>query len=137
MSKQQTRIIELPKVADPRGNLTFIEGQNQIPFEVKRVYYIYDVPGGSLRGGHAHKEDQELLIAVAGSFRVTVSEGRETQQYTLNRAYEGLYLPPMVWRELDDFSTGSVCLVLSSNPYRESDYYRDYQLYQKATGHDE
>lgn len=133
MILEQCRIIELPKITDPRGNLTFIEEGNHIPFDdIKRVYYLYDVPGGSERGGHAHKELHQLIIAMSGSFDVILDDGRNSKRYHLNRSYYGLYVCPMIWRELDNFSSGSVCLVLASNLYDESDYYRDYQEYLSA-----
>ena len=119
-------MIELPRIQDARGNLTFIEGGRHIPFEVKRVYYLYDVPGGATRAGHAHKTLQQFLIAMSGSFDVTVDDGRRKKRFHLNRSYYGLYLPPLIWREIDNFSSGSVCLVLASDFYAEADYYRDY-----------
>jgi dTDP-4-dehydrorhamnose 3,5-epimerase-like enzyme len=124
-SLDQCRIIELPKIADPRGNLTFIEGNNQIPFDIKRVYYLYDVPGGGERGGHAHKELRQLIIAMSGSFDVILDDGENKKRVHLNRSYQGLFVCPMIWRELDNFSSGSVCLVLASNLYSEDDYFRD------------
>jgi hypothetical protein len=127
MPLSDCRIISLPKIADPRGNLTFIEGGRHVPFEIRRVYYLYDVPGGADRGGHAHKAMQQLIIAMSGSFDVILDDGYQKQRYHLNRSYYGLYVCPMIWRELDNFSSGSVCLALASNPYDESDYYRDYQ----------
>ena len=123
------RIIDLPKVADPRGNLTFVEANRHIPFGIERVYYLYDVPGGAERGGHAHKGLQQLIVAMSGSFDVVLSDGRQQRRYHLNRSYVGLYICPMIWRELDNFSSGSVCMVLASNYYSEDDYYRDYQEY--------
>lgn len=130
------RIIDLPKIPDHRGNLTFIEGLNHIPFEIKRVYYLYDVPGGETRGGHAHKELRQFIIAMSGSFDVILDDGFNKQRFFLNRAYYGLYVPPMIWRELENFSSGSVCLVLASMPYDESDYYRNYSDFLKAVrGH--
>ena len=126
------KIIELPKILDPRGNLTYIEGGQHIPFDIKRVYYLYDVPGGAERGGHAHKELSQLIIAMSGSFDVILDEGGEKKRFHLNRSYQGLYVCPMMWRELDNFSSGSVCMVLASNLYEESDYYRDYNEYLKA-----
>lgn len=126
MSLQHCKIIDLPKVEDPRGNLTFIEAGQHIPFDIRRVYYLYDVPGGSHRGGHAHKELHQLLIAMSGSFDITLDDGRTKFKYHLNRSYYGLYIPPMIWREIDNFSSGSVCMVLASEQYLESDYYRDY-----------
>jgi hypothetical protein len=123
------RIIELPKISDPRGNLTFVEGGNHIPFDIRRVFYLYDVPGGADRGGHANKEVHQLLIAMSGSFDVIVDDGSERRRHHLNRSYYGLYIPPMVWRELENFSSGSVCLVLASAAFAESDYHRDYAAY--------
>jgi hypothetical protein len=123
------RIINLPKIADPRGNLTFVEAGAHIPFAIERVYYLYDVPGGSERGGHAHKALHQLVIAMSGSFDVVLADGRNRQRFHLNRSYYGLYVCPMIWRELDNFSSGSVCLVLASNRYDEADYYRDYYAY--------
>lgn len=120
------KIINLPKIADPRGNLTFIEGNNHIPFDIQRVYYLYDVPGGAERGGHAHKGLQQLIIAMSGSFDVVLDDGREKKRVHLNRSYNGLYVCPMIWRELDNFSSGSVCMVLASSKYDEDDYYRNY-----------
>lgn len=126
MSIENCRTIELPKIQDQRGNLTFIEQQKHIPFEIKRVYYLYDVPGGSERGGHAHKELQQFLVALSGSFDVLIDDGRQQAKYHLNIPYCGLYLCPMIWRQLINFSSGSVCLVLASEIYKENDYYRDY-----------
>jgi dTDP-4-dehydrorhamnose 3,5-epimerase-like enzyme len=132
MSLEDCKIIDLPKISDPRGNLTFIEGGQHIPFDIKRVYYLYDVPGGAERGGHAHKALNQLIIAMSGSFDVILDEGGEKKRFHLNRSYQGLYVCPMIWRELDNFSSGSVCMVLASNIYEESDYYRDYNEYLKA-----
>ena len=120
------KIVSLPKISDPRGNLTFIEGSNHIPFDIQRVYYLYDVPGGAERGGHAHKGLQQLIIAMSGSFDVVLDDGNKKRRVHLNRSYSGLYVCPMIWRELDNFSSGSVCMVLASNKYDEADYYRDY-----------
>ena len=132
MSLIDCKIVELPKISDPRGNLTFVEGGNQIPFDICRVYYLYDVPGGAERGGHAHKGLNQLIIAMSGSFDVILDEGGEKKRFHLNRSYQGLYVCPMIWRELDNFSSGSVCMVLASNAYDESDYYRDYNEYLNA-----
>jgi hypothetical protein len=133
MSLDLCRIVDLPKIADPRGNLTFIEGQRHVPFDIARVYYLYDVPGGSERGGHAHKALHQLIVAMSGSFDVVLDDGRGgKQRFHLNRSYHGLYVCPMIWRELDNFSSGSVCMVLASNVYDEADYYRDYGEYQQA-----
>jgi hypothetical protein len=134
MDLTHCRIIDLPKIADPRGNLTFIEGDRHIPFQVKRVFYLYDVPGGAERAGHALKNCQQFLIAMSGSFDVIIYDGKEKQRIHLNRSYNGLYLPPMIWREMDNFSSGSVCLALASEPYSENDYYRDYRKYLQAVG---
>lgn len=135
MSKiENCRVIELPKIHDQRGNLTFIEGHRHIPFDIKRVYYLYDVPGGAERGGHAHKGLHQLIIAMSGSFDVILDDGRQKQRIHLNRSYNGLYICPMIWRELDNFSSGSVCMVLASNHYDEADYYRDYSEYLAAQG---
>ena len=119
-------MVDLPKITDPRGNLTFIEGNRHVPFDIRRVYYLYDVPGGAERGGHAHKDLHQLIVAMSGSFDVVLDDGKNKQRIHLNRSYNGLYVCPMIWRELDNFSSGSVCMVLASNHYDESDYYRDY-----------
>ena len=126
---QRCKIIDLPQVADPRGNLTFIEGKKHVPFEIKRAYYLYDIPGGAERGGHAHKELQQLIIAMSGSFDIVLDDGYVQERLHLNRSYYGLYVGPMIWREMDNFSSGSVCLVLASIYYDESDYYRDYESF--------
>jgi dTDP-4-dehydrorhamnose 3,5-epimerase-like enzyme len=132
MSPQQCRLINLPKINDPRGNLTFIENERHIPFEIKRVYYLYDVPGGSMRAGHAHKTLHQFLIAMSGSFDVTVDDGQQKMKFHLNRSYCGLYIPPMIWREIDNFSSGSVCLALASDLFDEADYYRQYPAFKNA-----
>ena len=126
------KLIELPKITDARGNLSFIEGGNHIPFDIQRVYYLYDVPGGAERGGHAHKGLHQLIIAMSGSFDVVLDDGREKKRVHLNRSYNGLYVCPMIWRELDNFSSGSVCMVLASSKYDEDDYYRDYAEFMQA-----
>jgi hypothetical protein len=118
--------VELPRIADPRGNLTMIESNEQVPFAMQRVYYLYDVPGGEMRGGHAHRQLEQLVIAASGSFEVLVDDGVHRERFFLNRSYFGLYIPQLVWRELDDFSSGSVCLVIASRPYEEDDYFRSY-----------
>jgi hypothetical protein len=128
----QCRLIDLPRIQDPRGNLTFIEANRHIPFEIQRVYYLYDVPGGAERGGHGHRGLQQLFVAMSGSFDVVVDDGREKRRHHLNRSYYGLYLPPMIWRVLDNFSSGSVCLVLASLPFDEKDYFRDYDDFRNA-----
>ncbi|MDT8303287.1 MAG: FdtA/QdtA family cupin domain-containing protein [Sedimentisphaerales bacterium] len=132
MSIRNCKIIELPKITEPRGNLTFIEQGSHIPFDIQRVYYLYDVPGGAERGGHAHKALHQLIVAMSGSFDVVLDDGNEKKRFHLNRSYYGLYVCPMVWRELDNFSSGSVSLVLASNRYDEDDYYRDYNEYLSA-----
>jgi hypothetical protein len=133
-SVDQCRIVELPKISDPRGNLTFIEGRRHVPFDFQRMYYLYDVPGGADRGGHAHKALHQLIIAMSGSFDVLLDDGREKRQFHLNRSYYGLYVCPLIWRELNNFSSGSVCVVLASNTYDEADYYRDYSEFLQAIG---
>lgn len=132
MSFEGSRIIDLPKIADPRGNLTFIEAARNVPFEIKRVYYLYDVPGGATRAGHGHKTLKQLIIAMSGSFDVVLDDGNKRERYHLNRSYFGLYVSPMMWREIDNFSSGSVCMVLASEYYDESDYFRDYENFLKA-----
>jgi WxcM-like, C-terminal len=127
LSLEQCKLIDLPKIADPRGNLTFMEGNRHVPFAIERVYYLYDVPGGAERGGHAHLDLHQLIVAMSGSFDVLLDDGRATKRFHLNRSYYGLYVCPMIWRELDNFSSGSVCLVLASNRYDEADYIRDHQ----------
>jgi dTDP-4-dehydrorhamnose 3,5-epimerase-like enzyme len=122
-------LIEFPKIGNASGNLTFIENSRHIPFRIERVYYTYDVPGGAVRGGHAHKSLQQVIIAMSGSFDVVLDDGTEKRRFHLNRSYSGLYVCPMMWREIDNFSSGSVCLVLASAVYDESDYYRDYQSF--------
>ena len=133
MSVSECRIIELPKISDPRGNLTFVEGQNHIPFDIKRVYYLYDVPGGESRAAHGHKALHQLMIAMSGSFSVLLDDGNQKKEFHLNRSYYGLYIPPMIWRDLYNFSSGSVCMVLASEKYDESDYYRNYDEFLKAS----
>jgi len=124
-------IIQLPKMKDPRGNLTFIEEENHIPFKIKRVYWIYDVPGGQVRGGHAFKEQQELIVALSGSFDVMVDNGKEKQTFSLNRSYFGLFIPAGLWRKMQNFSTNSLAMVLSSTPFSEKDYIRNYREFLK------
>jgi dTDP-4-dehydrorhamnose 3,5-epimerase-like enzyme len=120
-----TRLIDLPKIPDPRGNLSFIEGENHIPFHVRRTYWIYDVPGGERRGGHAYRTLHELFVALSGSFDVVVDDGSGPEHVVLNRSYVGLHVPPMTWRHLENFSTNAVCLILASEYYDEADYVRD------------
>ncbi|WP_217127058.1 sugar 3,4-ketoisomerase [Hydrogenophilus thiooxidans] len=127
-------IIELPRVTDPRGCLTFIEANRHIPFKIRRVYYLYDVPGGAERGGHAHKALHQFIVAMSGSFDVVLDDGIQKKRFHLNRSYYGLYICPMIWRELDNFSSGAVCMVLASEFYDESDYLRDYNAYLATLG---
>ena len=124
----------MPRITDPRGNLTFIEGEGHVPFDIRRVFYLYDVPGGEARGGHAHQQLEQLVIAAAGSFDVVVDDGEQSERFSLIRSYYGLYVPPMTWTHLENFSSGSVSLVLASLPYEEADYYRDYDDFQRARG---
>lgn len=126
MSIDDCRTIQLPKILNAAGNLTFVEGDRHIPFDIKRVYYLYDVPGGAVRGGHAHRGLQQLIIAMSGSFDVLLDDGGQRKRFHLNRSYYGLYICPMIWRELDNFSSNAVCLVLASALYDESDYFREY-----------
>jgi len=119
------KIINLPKIEDHRGNLSFVEELNHIPFEIKRVYWIYDVPGGEIRGGHAYKTLNEFIIALSGSFDVVLHDGKEEKKYSLNRSYYGLYVPKLYWRKLENFSTNALCLVLASDVYNENDYIRN------------
>ncbi|MDJ0838807.1 MAG: FdtA/QdtA family cupin domain-containing protein [Acidobacteriota bacterium] len=130
--KPKFRLIDLPVIHDQRGNLTFIEQSRHIPFDIERVYYLYDVPGGSERGGHAHKTLHQFLVAVAGSFDVHLDDGVNQQSFHLNRSNFGLYLPNMVWRTIDNFSSCSVCLVMASGYYSEADYHRNYEAFRAA-----
>jgi dTDP-4-dehydrorhamnose 3,5-epimerase-like enzyme len=133
--KSVPKILKLRKISDPKGNLTFIESGRHVPFEIKRVFYLYDVPGGATRAGHALKTCQQFLIAISGSFDVILDDGKKRKRYRLDRSYYGLYIPPLVWREIENFSSGSVCLVLASDEYDEENYYRRYADYIKATGY--
>lgn len=130
-SLKDCRIIELPRIYDVRGNLTFIENSRHIPFNIKRVFYLYDIPGGETRGGHAHLDLEQFIIAVSGSFDVILDDGFERKVFSLNRSYYGLYIPSMIWRKLENFSSGSVCLVLTSDFYKEEDYILNYDYYKK------
>jgi dTDP-4-dehydrorhamnose 3,5-epimerase-like enzyme len=127
----KARIINLPKIEDPRGNLSFGEENNHIPFKIERTYWIYDVPGGQTRGGHAFKEQQELIVALSGSFDVIVDDGKTKQTFSLNRSYYGLYITAGLWRQMQNFSTNSLALVMSSTHYNEMDYIRDYEEFEK------
>lgn len=128
---EQPRIIELPKIADPRGNLSVIEELQHIPFKIERTYWIYDVPGGEKRGGHAYRENQEFIVALSGSFDVVLDDGKEKRTFSLNRSYNGLFVPKGMWREMENFSTNSLALILSSTKYDKDDYIRDYDEFLK------
>lgn len=128
----KARLIKLPRIDDPRGSLTFIEGTNHIPFEIKRIYYLYNIPQGQDRGGHAHRELQQLFIAISGRFEIMLDDGVEKCHFVLNRPDYGLYITPVVWRELKDFSPGTVCCVLASATYEEADYIRSYEEFLKV-----
>ena len=132
MTSDRCRLIDLPKIQDARGNLTFIEGGRHLPFEVKRIFYLYDVPGGSTRAGHALRTCHQFIISLSGSFDVMLDNGSTRQRYHLNRSHYGLYVTPLTWRELDNFSSNSVCLVLASEIYSEDDYFRDYPSFLAA-----
>lgn len=132
MGLDRCKVMDFPRVEDARGNLTFIEGTRHVPFEIKRVYYLYDVPGGATRAAHAHKSLHQLLIAMSGSFDVTLDDGHDRRRFHLNRSYFGLYIPPMIWRDIDNFSSGSVCMALASEFFSEDDYYRDYGEFRLA-----
>jgi hypothetical protein len=128
------KLIDLPKITDPRGNLTFAEAQLMVPFEIKRAYWVYDVPGGESRGGHAHKQLRQLVVALSGSFHVTLDNGFERKTVLLNHPWQGLLIDTNIWRTLDDFSSGGVCLVLASDHYDEDDYIYDYDEFLKYVG---
>jgi len=132
MNINNCQVVNLPKITDTRGNLTYVESGCHVPFDIKRVFYLYDVPGGADRGGHALKECHQFLIAMSGSFDVIVDNGTEKNRIHLNRSYYGLHIPPMIWREMDNFSSGSVCLALASTTYNAGDYYREYVDFLKA-----
>jgi oxalate decarboxylase/phosphoglucose isomerase-like protein (cupin superfamily) len=127
----EVRLIDFPKILDVRGNLSFIQNVDQIPFEVQRVYWIYDVPGGEQRGGHAYRSLQEIIIALSGSFDVVLNDGNEIRKFSLNRSYYGIYVPKLMWRHLENFSTNSLAFIASDQPYDENEYIRDFQLFQK------
>lgn len=136
MDMSQPHIIELPKILDRRGNLSVIEELKNIPFKIERTYWIYDVPGGETRGGHAYKENQEFIVALSGSFDVILDDGEERKKYSLNRSYYGLYVPKGLWREMNNFSTNSLALVLASIPYNPEDYIYDYNEFKKINTND-
>ena len=125
------KLIQLPKIEDARGNLSFIEAEKHIPFEILRSYWIYDVPGGEKRGGHAYINNQEFIVALSGSFDVILNDGYEEKVFTLNRSYYGLYVPKMMWRQMDNFSTNSLALILASTTFDQSDYIYDYEEFKK------
>ena len=127
MEKNENNLICLPRIFDPRGNLTVAEAERDIPFPIRRAYWVYDVPGGESRGGHAHKQCREFIVALSGSFHVTLDNGTEQQTFLLNHPYQGLLVETNIWRTLDDFSSGAVCLVLASEPFEEADYIRKYE----------
>ena len=136
MKSNKPHIIELPKVTDPRGNLSFIQNYDQIPFDIQRTYWIYDVPGGMYRDGHAFRSQHEFIVALSGSFDVVLHDGIEEKRIHLSRSYYGLYVPPMTWRSIDNFSTNSVAMVLSSTLYSEDDYIRDFDEFKNAVGNE-
>lgn len=131
MEQQKPRIIQLPKIEDERGNLSFIEGEKHLPFHIERTYWIYDVPGGQFRGSHAFRTQHELIVALSGSFDVILNDGSQEYVFSLNRSYRGVYVPPMTWRRLDNFSTNSLCLVLSSGAYDAAEYIEDFEVFRK------
>ena len=128
---QKVKLINLPKIEDPRGNLTFVEENNHIPFEIKRAYWVYDVPGGELRGGHAFKKNKEFIIALSGSFDVIIKDGKTRKKLSLNRSYYGLYIPNMLWRSLENFSTNALAVILSSSLFDANDYLRDFSEFKQ------
>ena len=131
MTISDSVIVQLTKISDPRGNLSVIEELKDIPFKIERTYWIYDVPGGEKRGGHAYKENEEFIVALSGSFDIVLDDGRKKRVFSLNRSYNGLYVPKGMWREMQNFSTNSLALVLSSTKFDENDYIRDYEIFQK------
>ena len=132
MPMEDCYVIELPRIQDRRGNLTFLEADRHVPFEIKRVYYLYDVPGGAARAAHGHRSLSQLMVAMSGSFDVTLDDGMDKKVFHLNRSYFGLYIPPMIWRDLDNFSSGAVCMVLASDYFHEEDYFRNYDDFLEA-----
>ena len=128
----EPKLIDLPKIIDKRGNLSFIESDSHIPFAIKRTYWIYDVPGGEVRGGHAYKKNEEFIVALSGSFDLVISDGKEKKRFHLNRSYFGLSVPNLYWREMENFSTNSLALILSSTEFDEADYIRDYSVFESA-----
>ena len=137
MSIEEAKVIQLPKIVDPRGNLSFAEQCNHVPFKIERCYWLYDVPGGESRGGHAYKENYELIVALSGSFDVILDDGQERKTYSLNRSYSGLYVPKGLWREMNNFSTNSFALIFASTKYDEKDYVRNYDEFKKQTNNEQ
>jgi dTDP-4-dehydrorhamnose 3,5-epimerase-like enzyme len=137
MTIDDVKIIELPKITDPRGNLSFVEQLSHIPFEIKRTYWLYDVPGGESRGGHAFRQNHEFVIAMSGAFDVIVDDGHQKRTFTLNRSYYGLYVPAGLWREMVNFSTNSLALEFGSEHYSKEDYIRDYELFKTLKSNEE
>ena len=131
MSISGVELLQFPKIPDERGNLSFFENNNQVPFTIARTYWIYDVPGGEVRGGHAYHNLQEVIVALSGSFDVVLHDGKQEVKYTLNRSYFGLYVPKMIWRQLENFSTNSLALIVADQPYSENDYIRDFTTFQQ------
>ena len=134
MAVGDCHLIDLPKVQDARGNLTFVEGERHVPFPIRRVFYLSDVPGGSTRAGHALRSCHQFIVSLSGAFDVVLDDGTEKRRFHLNRSHYGLYVTPLTWRELDNFSSNSVCLVLASEPYEESGYFREYDAFLAAVG---
>lgn len=132
MSLQQVKLLQLPKILDDRGNLSFFENNNQVPFNIQRVYWIYDVPGGEFRGGHAYQDLQEVIIALSGSFDVVLHDGKEEKKFSLNRSYTGLYVPKMIWRHLENFSTNSLALIVTDKIFEEQQYIRDFEAFKNV-----
>lgn len=131
MTLEDVRVIQLPKILDERGNLSFFESGNQIPFSIARTYWIYDVPGGEQRGGHAYETLQEFIVAISGSFDVVLNDGQREKRFTLNRSYTGIYVPKMIWRQMENFSTNSLALIVTDKPYNEKEYIRSFDTFQK------
>jgi len=132
MPLSEVKLLEFPKILDPRGNLSFLQNNDQLPFAVQRVYWIYDVPGGDFRGGHAYRSLQEVIISLSGSFDVVLSDGYEEKKITLNRSYYGLYVPKMIWRQLENFSTNALAFIAADQPYSEQDYIRDFEAFKQT-----
>jgi dTDP-4-dehydrorhamnose 3,5-epimerase-like enzyme len=137
MTVEDVKLVELPKFLDARGNLSFVEQKNHIPFEIKRTYWIYDVPGGESRGGHAYKKNQEFIVALSGAFDVIVDDGSNQKKFTLNRSYYGLYIPAGLWREMENFSTNSLALEFGSEHYNKEDYIRNYEQFKELKSNEE